>query len=91
MLRAPELEAGLDVGFHQGGVEGQNHLPRPAGDTSLDAAQDTVGLLGSERTWVAHVKLFFPQYPQVLLLRAAPLIISTGVLCPVLGSPVQER
>jgi len=42
MLGAPELDAGLQVGFHESGVKGQNHLPRPAGHTSLDAAQDTV-------------------------------------------------
>jgi len=29
-----------------------------------DAAQDTVGLLGCERTLVAHVKLFIDQYPK---------------------------
>jgi len=48
MLGAPELDAGLQVGSHQSGAEGQNHLPRPAGHTSFDAAQDTVGLLGCE-------------------------------------------
>jgi len=71
VLRAPELDAGLQVRSHQSRVEGQNHLPQPAGHTSLDAAQDTIGLLGCERTSVAHVQLFFHQYPQVLLGRAA--------------------
>jgi len=46
VLRAPELDAGLQVGSHQSRVEGQNHLPRPAGHTSLDAAQDAVGKNG---------------------------------------------
>jgi len=61
----------------QGGVslkspaEGQNPLLCPAGHTSLDAAQDTAGLLGCERTLVDHVQLFIHQYPQVLLGRAA--------------------
>ena len=71
MLGAPELDAGLQVGSHQSGAEGQNHLPEPTGHASLDAAQDTVGLLGCERTLVAHVQLFIHQYPQVFVGRAA--------------------
>jgi len=43
VLGAPELDAALQVGSHESRVEGQNHLPRPAGHTSLDATQDTVG------------------------------------------------
>ena len=43
VLGAPELDAVLQVGSHESRVEGQNHLPRPAGHTSLDATQDTVG------------------------------------------------
>jgi len=71
VLRAPELDTGLQVGSHQSGAEGQNPLPRPAGHTAFDAAQDTVGCLGCERTLLAHVQLFNHQYPQVLLGRAA--------------------
>ncbi|KAK4818966.1 LOW QUALITY PROTEIN: hypothetical protein QYF61_022633 [Mycteria americana] len=70
VLRAPELDAVLQVGSHQSRVEGQNHLPRPAGHASFDAAQDTVGFLGCERTLSAHVQLFIHQYPQVLFRRA---------------------
>jgi len=71
VLKAPELDAGLQVGAHQSRAEGQNPLPRPAGHAAFDAAQGTVGLLGCVRTWSAHVHLFIPQYPQVLLSRAA--------------------
>ncbi|KAK4815575.1 LOW QUALITY PROTEIN: hypothetical protein QYF61_004092 [Mycteria americana] len=71
VLRAPELDAVLQVRSHQSGVEGQNHLPRPAGHASFDAARDTVGLLGCERTLSAHVQLFIHQYLQVLFCRAA--------------------
>jgi len=71
VLRAPELDAGLQVGSCHSGAEGQNHLLRAAGHTAFDAAQDTVGLLGCERTLLAHVQLFIDQYPQVLLGRAA--------------------
>jgi len=83
VLRAPELDAGLQVDSHQSGVEGQNQLPRPAGHTSLDAAQDMVGLLGCECILVAHVQLFIRQYPQVLSGRAAlDTFIPQSVLVP---------
>jgi len=70
MLVAPELDAVLQVGSQESGVKRHNHLPRPAGHASLDAAQDTVGFLGCKRTLLAHVELCVHQYPQVLL-RAA--------------------
>jgi len=50
---------------------GQNHLPQPAGHSSLDATQDTVGLLGCKRTLLAHVESLINQYFQILLLKAA--------------------
>ncbi|KAK4821202.1 hypothetical protein QYF61_015770 [Mycteria americana] len=71
VLRAPELDVVLQVRSHQSRAEWQNHLPRPAGHASVDAAQDTVGLLGCERTLLAHVQLFIHQYPQGLFRRAA--------------------
>ncbi|KAK4810535.1 hypothetical protein QYF61_004498 [Mycteria americana] len=57
------------MGSHESGVEGQNHLPQPAGHTSFYAAQDTVGFLGCKHTFPAHVQFFIHQYPQVLLCR----------------------
>ncbi|KAK4817891.1 hypothetical protein QYF61_002060 [Mycteria americana] len=91
VLRAPELDAVLQVRSHQSRVEGQNHLPRPAGHTSFDAAQDTVGLLGCERTLLAHVQLFVHQYPQVLFRRAAlDHIIPQPVLEPRIA-PTQAK
>ncbi|KAK4810857.1 hypothetical protein QYF61_008829 [Mycteria americana] len=72
VLRAPELDAVLQVRSHQSGVEWQNHLPRPAGHASFDAAQDTVGLLGCERTLLAHVQLFIHQYPSLYWNRGLP-------------------
>ena len=92
MLRALELDAGLQVGYHQSREEGQNPLPRPAGHAAFDAAQDMVGLLGWECTLVAHVQLFIPQYPQVLLCRATLhihiqtfLILGTCLCCSVMS------
>jgi len=71
VLRAPELDTGLQMGSPQSRTEGQSHLPRPAGHTAFDAAREAVGLLGCERALVAHVQLFTHQCPQVLLSRAA--------------------
>ena len=55
VLRTPDLDTVLQVGSHQSSVEGQNHLSCTAGHIALDAAQDTVGILGCERTLLAHV------------------------------------
>jgi len=71
VLRAPELDAGLQVGSDQSGAEGQNPLARPAGHAAFGAAQNTVGLLGCEHTLLGHVQLFIPKYSQVLFSRAA--------------------
>ena len=75
-----ELDTVLQVGSHQSEVEGQNHLPRPAGHTSFDAAQDAIGFLGCECTLPAHVQLLTHQYPQAPLCRAA--------LSPLIAQPV---
>ncbi|KAK4822221.1 hypothetical protein QYF61_011862, partial [Mycteria americana] len=92
VLRAPELDAVLQVGSHQSGVEGQNHLPRPAGHAAFDAAQDMVGFLGCEHTLQAHVQLFIHQYPQVLLRRAAlnPFIPQPVLIPGVVLTQVQD-
>ena len=50
VLRALEMDTGLQVSYHQSGAEGRNPLPRPAGHTAFDAAQDMDGLLGCEHT-----------------------------------------
>ena len=44
-LGAPGLDTVLQMGPHEGRVEGANDLPHPAGHLPFDAAQDTVGLL----------------------------------------------
>jgi len=54
VLRAPDLDAGLEVGSPQSRAEGQNHLSRPVGDAAFDAVQDMLFLLGCERTLPAH-------------------------------------
>jgi len=60
---------------------GPESPPRPAGHAALDAAQDMVGLLGYECMLLIPVQLFIPQYPQVLLCRAA---LHLFILQPVL-------
>jgi len=67
VLRAPELDAGLQVGSHQSRVKVQDHLPRPAGHAAFDAARDMVGFVDCKHTLLAHVCLFIHLYPQVLL------------------------
>jgi len=43
VLGAPGLDTVLQMGPYEGRVEGDNHLPVPAGHPCFDAAQDTVG------------------------------------------------
>ena len=70
-MKAPELDAGLQVRSHQSGVDGQNPLPHPAGHAAFDAAEDTSGFLVRECTLTADVEFLIKQHSQVLLLRAA--------------------
>lgn len=44
MLGGPKMDATLQVGSHESGVEVENHIPQPSGHTSCDVAQDMVGL-----------------------------------------------
>lgn len=46
MLGAPELDAVLQVGSQESRAEGQNHLPHPAGHTSLGV----LSVLGEQLT-----------------------------------------
>jgi len=41
VVRAPELDAGLQVGSHQSRGDGQNPLPQPTGHTTLDSSPIT--------------------------------------------------
>ncbi|KAK4827484.1 hypothetical protein QYF61_018784 [Mycteria americana] len=65
------LNAVLQAGSHESGVEEENHLPRPAGHCSFDAAQDMVGFLGCKCTLPRHDEPLIDQHPQALLLTAA--------------------
>ena len=74
-----DLDTVLQVGSHENRVEGENPLPRPAGHISPDAAQDTVGFLGCERTLLAHSQFSIHQQRQVLL---------RAILNPLISQPV---
>ena len=56
VLRTPHLDAVLRVRSHQHSLEEQDHLPRPAGHTSLDVALDMVDFLGCQDTLLAHIQ-----------------------------------
>jgi len=83
-LGAPGLDVVLQVGPHKCRLEENNHLPCSPGHPSADAAQDTVSLLDSKSTPLAHVwlsvhreKLWVPH----------PWWYSRGRLDGALGSP----
>jgi len=83
VLRAPELDAGLQVGSHQSGVEGQNPLPQPAGHTSLDAVRDMAGLLDCENTLLGPVELLvnYQQAPSPSPQGCCQSILQPACLC----------
>jgi len=85
----PEVGAVLQVGSHENRVEGQNHLPWPTCHASLDATQDTVGLLGCKYTLLAHVESLLNQHSQIVLLRAALKSFSTQPVS-VLGNALTQ-
>ena len=78
---------------HQGSVEGKENLPRPAGHTPPNASQDTIGLLGSQGTLLAHGQPVVHQDTQVPLHKAAlqqvcpkPVLVH-GVVPPQVQDP----
>jgi len=58
VLGPPHLDAVLQVGPHRGRIEGDNHLPVPAGHHSSDGTQDTIGLPSWKRALLAHIQFF---------------------------------
>lgn len=57
MLVVPRLDAVLQVGSNENGVEQDNHLLHPAGHAAFNAVQDIVGFLGYRCTLLAHTEL----------------------------------
>lgn len=86
-VRGPKVNTVLDVRPHQSRVQGDDHLPSPAGYTIPDTSQDAAGLLlGHLGTLPVHVQLSIDQHSQILFLCIAfqPLcpepIVSHGVV-----------
>ena len=67
VLMAPDLDAVLQMGLHEGRAEGDNPLSAYC-HPSVDADRDTTGLLGHTCTLLTQVQLFIHQN---LLCRAA--------------------
>ena len=76
VLRAPELDVGLQVGSHQSRAERQNPLPRPAGHVAFDSAQDMVGCLGSECIISGSCWAFYQPTPP----SCSPQALSTAIM-----------
>ena len=55
-VRGSKLNIALEVWPHQSRVQGDDHLPGPAGCTIPDTSQDAVGLLGHLGTLPAHIQ-----------------------------------
>ena len=56
VVRGPKQNTVIKVRPHQSRVQGDDHLPDPAGYTIPDTSQDAVGLLGHLGTLPAHVQ-----------------------------------
>ena len=67
VLRAPELDAGLQVGSHQSRVRAAESPPSTCWPHFFRCS---TGFLGCKCTLPVHVQLFIHRYPQVLLGRA---------------------
>ncbi|KAJ7411542.1 hypothetical protein WISP_102395 [Willisornis vidua] len=83
VLRTKDLDTELQVGSPKDRLEGQTHLPQPAGHPSFAAVHVAVCLLDCKCMMLTHVQLFICQNSQVLLCRAAlNELISQTVLMP---------
>ncbi|XP_050565909.1 uncharacterized protein LOC126913259 [Cygnus atratus] len=57
VVRGTKLNTVIKVRPHQRGVQGNDHLPGPAGYTIPDTSQDAIGLLGHLDTLSAHIQV----------------------------------
>lgn len=86
LLRAPELNALLQVEPHEGKREGENHFPWSASNTPVYAAQDTICLLGN--TLCQFMSYFSStNIPQSV---SARLLSIKSLLNPMLGITVVD-
>lgn len=86
------MDTVLQVRPHQHRVEGQDHLPHPAGHISFDADQYTVGFLGYDSTLLAPIQLAIHMYYQVIFSRDVlhPYIPQLVLIVDVATTRVQD-
>ena len=72
---------------HQGGVEGEDQLPRPAGPALFNEPQETIGLLDHKGTLLAHGQPVVHKNTQVLCRARLQKVIPKNVLMYALISP----
>ncbi|CAN0300535.1 unnamed protein product [Bubo scandiacus] len=91
-VRGSNLNTVFEVRPHQCQVQGDNHIPSPAGHTISDTSQDAIGLLGHLGTLLAHIQLAVDQHPQVLFHQAPfqPLFPKPVALHGVVMTQVQD-
>ena len=61
VLGARVLDVVLQLGPHEGRLEGDHRLPRSAGHPFPDGTQDTIGLPGCKLTLLAHIEFLINQ------------------------------
>lgn len=82
-LEAPGLTAVLQMRFHEGRAKGNSCSFRPAGHSSVDAAQDAVDLLGYKDAVLAHMESLTNYHAKVLLHRATlNPFLAQACICP---------
>jgi len=89
VLRA-QIWTQYSMGPHKGRVKGNNHIPVPAGHSSVHATWDTVGFLSCKCTLLAHVKFFTHQIfssssPSLYIYLRLPLPKSNNVYLDLLN------
>ena len=87
VLRAPDLDAVLQMSPHKGRVKEDGHFPHCADHLSFDAAYDIVGLPGCKCTLLSHVK-FFTNQVTPRSFSAGLLSVSSPSLYTHLGLPL---
>lgn len=81
---------------HESRIQGNNHLPAPAGCAISHKRQEAIGLLGHQSTLLAHIQPSVDRHPPVLFLHtvlqpicprpvALPGAVVTKVQDPALG------
>lgn len=91
VVRSPQLNTAIEVLPHRGRVQGDDHLPVPAGNTVSYASQDATELLGHLGTLLTHVQLSVGLHLRLVSLTVfQPLCPNPVVLPEVVVAEVQD-